>query len=75
MSIPISIDTLLEENIVEWARLEFKENWNPDSILKTISTFANDIDNWSGGYIVVGVKKENGKFVEPLRNCQQKNAT
>lgn len=67
MSIPISIDTLLEENIVEWARLEFKENWNPDSILKTISAFANDIDNWGGGYIVVGAKEEKGKLIKPVK--------
>ena len=31
MAIPISIDRLLNENIVEWARIEFKESWNPDA--------------------------------------------
>ena len=40
MAIPISIDRLLNENIVEWARIEFKESWNPDATLKTISAFA-----------------------------------
>ena len=29
---------------------------DPDSTLKTISAFANDIDNWGGGYIVIGVR-------------------
>ena len=53
MSIPITIDKLLSENIVEWARIEFKLGWNPETTLKTISTFANDIDNWGGGYIVI----------------------
>lgn len=57
MAIPITIEKLLTENVVEWARIEFKEGWNPDTTLKTISAFANDIDNWGGGYIVIGAKK------------------
>ena len=61
MAIPISIETLLNENVVEWARIEFKENWNPETTLKTISAFANDIDNWGGGYIVLGANKKMGK--------------
>lgn len=66
MSIPITIDKLLNDNVVEWARIEFKEGWNPDTTLKTISAFANDIDNWGGGYIVIGAKEENGKLVHPV---------
>ena len=62
MAIPVSINTLLDENIVEWARIEFKKNWNPETTLKTISAFANDIDNWGGGYIVIGIEEENGKI-------------
>ena len=42
MAIPITIEKLLNDNIVEWARIEFKEGWNPDTTLKTISAFAND---------------------------------
>lgn len=66
MAIPISIETLLEENTIEWARIEFKENWNPETVLKTISAFANDIDNWGGGYIVVGIAEENGMIKKPI---------
>ncbi len=66
MSIPISIDKLLKDNIVEWARIEFKEGWNPDTTLKTISAFANDFDNWGGGYIVIGAKEKDGKIVFPI---------
>ena len=66
MSIPIFIEKLMNENIVEYARIEFKENWNPEPILHTICAFANDIDNWGGGYIVVGVKEENGMPVHPV---------
>lgn len=67
MAIPITIEKLLDDNVVEWARIEFKEGWNPDSILKTISAFANDIDNWGGGYIVVGAKESNGKVERPIK--------
>ena len=67
MSVPISIEKLLNDNIVESARIEFKENRNPNTTLKTISAFANDIDNWGGGYIVLGLKEDNGKIVEPIQ--------
>ena len=58
MAIPTSIKTLLDGNVVEWARIEFKETWDPEASLKTICAFANDIDNWGGGYIVIGVREE-----------------
>lgn len=67
MAIPITIEKLLTENIVEWARIEFKEGWNPETTLKTISAFANDIDNWGGGYIVIGAKEKDGKVVRPVK--------
>lgn len=34
--------------------------------MKTICAFANDLDNWGGGYIVIGVEEENGRPVYPL---------
>ena len=46
MKIPTSIENILNENVVENARLELKKNWNPEPILHTICAFANDIDNW-----------------------------
>lgn len=67
MAIPITIEKLLKENIVEWARIEFKEGFNPKSTLKTISAFANDIDNWGGGYIVVGIQEKDGKLIKPIK--------
>ena len=63
MSIPTSIKTLLSGDVVEWARIEFKETWDPEASLKTICAFANDIDNWGGGYIVIGVRS--GKDGDP----------
>lgn len=58
MGLPTSIKTLLEGGIVEWARIEFKTTWDPQASLKTICAFANDIDNWGGGYLVIGVEPE-----------------
>ena len=60
MAIPINIHRLLHDNIVESARIEFKATWNPESILHTICAFANDIDNWGGGYIILGVEESEG---------------
>ena len=42
---------------------DFKEGWNPDTTLKTINVFANDIDNWGDGYLVIGAKEKNGRIV------------
>lgn len=74
MAIPITIEKLLTENIVEWARIEFKEGWNPNATLKTISAFANDIDNWGGGYIVIGIEEKNGKIVRPVKGIDPNSA-
>lgn len=67
MAIPTNIKTLLSGNVVEWARIEFKETWDPEASLKTICAFANDIDNWGGGYIVLGVQEKDGRLVYPLK--------
>jgi ATP-dependent DNA helicase RecG len=60
MALPINISELIHGKVVEWERLEFKEGWNPASILKTVCAFANDINNWGGGYIVLGISATNG---------------
>lgn len=73
MAIPISIEKLLEDNVVEWARIEFKEGWNPKSTLKTISAFANDIDNWGGGYIIIGIAEKNGKIIKPIQGINKED--
>ena len=67
MAIPTNIKTLLSGNVVEWARIEFKETWDAEASLKTVCAFANDLDNWGGGYIVIGVEEENGRPVYPLK--------
>ena len=58
--IPLDIDTLLSGRIVEQDRVEYKEGWNPNDSIHTICAFANDYHNMNGGYLVIGVKSENG---------------
>ncbi len=67
MAVPTNIKTLLYGSAVEWARIEFKETWDSEASLKTICAFANDLDNWGGGYVVVGVEEENGVPKRPLK--------
>lgn len=58
MSLPISIAAILDGAKVENERLEFKESWDAQASLKTICAFANDLNNWGGGYIVIGVRDQ-----------------
>jgi ATP-dependent DNA helicase RecG len=60
MALPINIKELIHGKVVEWERLEFKAGWNPEEILHSICAFANDLNNWGGGYIIVGIETMNG---------------
>jgi ATP-dependent DNA helicase RecG len=60
MALPLNISELIHGKVVEWERLEFKEGWNPENILHSVCAFANDINNWGGGYIVVGIAANEG---------------
>ena len=73
MAIPTNIKTLLSGDVVEWARIEFKETWDAAASLKSICAFANDYDNTNGGYIVIGVKEENGMPVFPLEGVPKED--
>ena len=65
MALPINIDELLTGQIVEWERIEFREGWNPERTLRTICAFANDFNNWGGGYIILGVEESKGLPILP----------
>jgi ATP-dependent DNA helicase RecG len=65
MALPINIDDLLHGNTVEWDRIELKKGWNPEDILHSLCAFANDINNWDGGYIILGVEEDQGKAKLP----------
>lgn len=65
MALPINIHELLHGNTVEWDRIELKKGWNPEDIIHTLCAYANDINNWDGGYIIIGVEEEKGKAKLP----------
>ncbi|MGE5429755.1 MAG: RNA-binding domain-containing protein [Syntrophomonadaceae bacterium] len=65
MALPINIDKLISGETVEWERIEFKEGWNPQSVLHSICAFANDFNNWGGGYIILGIASEKGMPILP----------
>ena len=61
MALPVNIDAVLRGESVEWERLEFKKDWNPESILHTLCAFANDFHNLDGGYIFIGIAESEGR--------------
>ena len=65
MALPINIDELLRGKTVEWERLDFKRGWNPEDVIHSACAFANDIHNWGGGYIIVGIDEQDGVPVLP----------
>ena len=71
MGIPTNIKTLLSGEVVEWARIEFKETWDPVASLKSVCAFANDLDNWGGGYIIIGIEEENGIPKIPIKGLEK----
>jgi len=57
MSLPINIEELIHGKVIEWERLEFKRDWNPEAVLHTLCAFANDMSNWE---VFAGIAKDNG---------------
>lgn len=71
MALPINIEDLIHQRVIESARIEYKSNWNPELILHSICAFANDIDNWGGGYILIGIQEENGMPKLPIKGIER----
>lgn len=71
MVIPINIDDLINQRVVESNRIEFKSGFNPNTIIHSICAFANDIDNMGGGYIIIGIEEENGSPKFPIKGIEQ----
>ncbi len=65
-ALPINIEELLTGQVVEWERLEFKKGWNPEEVIRTICAFANDINNWGGGYLIIGVEEKEQPVFPPV---------
>ena len=73
MALPVNINQLISGKTVEWDRLEFKKGWNPEEIVCTLCAYANDINNWGGGYIVIGLEEKDGIPELPPMGLSQKN--
>ena len=71
MTIPISIESLLDADIVEQTRIEYKAGWNPKEVIRTLCAFANDYSNIGGGYLVIGVEEENGLPKRPIKGLDE----
>ena len=71
MALPINIEDLVNGQTVEWERIEFKRGWNPEDIIHTLCAFANDLNNWGGGYVIVGIEEDNGKAILPPYGINQ----
>lgn len=69
--IPLKIETLLEGQVVERNRVEYKEGWNPSDVVHTICAFANDYANVNGGYLVIGVAAVEGIPVLPPKGVEK----
>ncbi|HBZ53081.1 MAG TPA: AAA family ATPase [Eubacterium sp.] len=67
MALPINVEDLLYQRKVERTRIEYKEDWNPEPIIHTLTAYANDFDNMGGGYILIGVEEENGRPILPVK--------
>lgn len=64
--LPFNIDDLLRQRTVEGDRIEYKAGWNPDPIIRTLCAFANDFENLSGGYVVIGQDSDDdGRAIFP----------
>ena len=70
MALPINVKDLIFKRVVENARVEYKRDWNPEPIIHSICAFANDIDNWGGGYIIIGIEEENGMPKFPIEGIE-----
>ena len=71
MALPINIDSLIKKRVIESERIEFKKGWNPEDTIRSICAFANDMNNWGGGYIIIGIEQNNGSPVLPPIGLQE----
>jgi ATP-dependent DNA helicase RecG len=71
MALPINIQDLVCARKVENERIEYKKGFNPLEVMQAMCAFANDINNWGGGYIVLGIEAENGVPKFPIAGIEK----
>jgi len=65
MALPINIDDLINARTVESVRIEFKKGWNPEEVMHTVCAYANDINEYGSGYLIIGIEEQDGTPVLP----------
>ena len=71
MGLPINVEDMIYQRIVEQTRIEYKADWNPEPIIHTITAFANDFDNLGGGYVIIGIEEVDGRPKIPIKGIEQ----
>ncbi|MBQ8644552.1 MAG: putative DNA binding domain-containing protein [Candidatus Methanomethylophilaceae archaeon] len=66
-----NIEDIIYNRTIENSRVEYKEDWNPTKVARTICAFANDIDNIGGGYIIIGISESDGIPQLPPKGIQK----
>ena len=66
-----NIDDLIHDRTIESSRIEYKGDWNPEKVLRSICAFANDIDNLGGGYIIIGISESDGMPQFPIKGIEK----
>jgi|GEM_PF-4957252 len=74
MPLPINVTALVHGKSVESERIEFKTGWNAEEVARTLCAFANDFQNWGGGYLVLGVESQEGRPVFPPKGLRPEQA-
>lgn len=64
MPLPTNFRNIINKDVVEQIRVECKKGWNPLEVIESVCSFANDIDNFGGGYIIIGAEfsKEEDRY-------------
>jgi ATP-dependent DNA helicase RecG len=60
---PLNVDDLIHGRSVESVRIDYKASFqdaNKWSVVKTVSAFANDLQNLNGGFIIIGIEASDG---------------
>ena len=63
-ALPVNIDRLLHQRAIEGERVDYKAGRNRESVLPTLSAFANDFNNLGCGYIIFGVEEQGGRRLQ-----------
>lgn len=73
MGLSIGIGKLLDGHTVDRFRLAFEPAYDPNSLVHTMCSFANDLEGTNGGFIIIGVEEENGLVKQPIKGLDPKD--